>query len=170
MSNPVPIPAHERLVFARDRARYRGAAQDPNEGKITPRWLEWFSEQNQLLTTAAQRLFDVTKTDQSASLSATDMSSGALAAGLYRVSYYATVTQAATVSSSLIVTLDWTDRTNTKTLTGSAMTGNTLGTVQIGGGLIRIDKNSPIRYATTYVSVGATSMTYDLVLTLERVQ
>jgi hypothetical protein len=94
---------------------------------------------------------------------------GALTAGLYRVSYVARITRAATTSSSLTVSLSWTVGGNVVTLTGAPITGNTLGTVQCGGGLIRIDEGSPITYAAVYASVGAVGMQYAIDVVLEEV-
>lgn len=166
---PVPIPVHERIVTLRNRRRYpRPGDSDPQEGMATRSWIEWLTNQSTIQSQSPRRLHSVELQDQAASIAATDVSDGTLEAGLYRISYYATISQAATVSSSLTVALDWADRTETKTLTGVAVTANSLGTAQLGGGLIRVDRASPVRYTVTYASVGATAMKYDLALTLER--
>jgi hypothetical protein len=108
--------------------------------------------------------------EQSASISATDLTDGGVAAGLYRVSYYGAIIQAATTSSSLTVTLSFTHRGTAKSASGAAITGNTISTFQSGElPLIVSDGASPITYATTYASVGGTPMLYDLYVVLERV-
>lgn len=166
---PVPIPVHERMVSLRNRKRYpRPEDSDPQEGMATRSWIEWLTNQSAIQASSPRRVSYVELQDKAASVAATDISDGGLEAGFYRVSYYATISQAATTSCSLVVALDWTDRSAVKTLTGTAVTTNSTATVQVGGGLIRIDSNSPVRYTTTYGSVGATPMQYDLVITLER--
>ena len=90
-------------------------------------------------------------------------------AGIYRVSYYARITTPATVSSSLIVTISHTDRTIALTQSASAITGNTITTTQFGTLVLRVDRNSPVSYSTTYASVGATPMAYALDLAIEQV-
>jgi hypothetical protein len=109
-------------------------------------------------------------TDQSASMANTDLTGGAIVAGLYELRYWATVVQAATVSSSLTVTLTFTYRAVTKTASGAAMTTNTTGTHQSGSlPLFYSDASSPIQISTTYASVGGTPMLYDIFAVLLRV-
>jgi hypothetical protein len=111
----------------------------------------------------------VSLTNQSASIGATDFSGGGLSAGLYRLTYYTRITQAATTSSSLTVTLDWQDGGVAPSISGAAITGNTTTTIQSNTVLVRIDGSSPVRYSTTYSSVGATPMKHSLYITLEEV-
>lgn len=88
-------------------------------------------------------------------------------AGVYRVSYAVRVRQAATVSSSVSVTLQWTSGGVGQTFTSPALTGNTPTASQSGSLLTPVDGGSLISYATTYASTGATPMTYDLTLAVE---
>lgn len=106
---------------------------------------------------------------QNASISATPLVSAVLPAGLYRVSWYARITTVAGVSSSLAVTIGWTEGAVSLALSGAALTGNTTTTVQSGMVLLNIDNNTPITYATTYASNAAGVMKYELVMTVERV-
>jgi|TARA_R100000049_G_C1939092_1_gene83049 hypothetical protein len=106
---------------------------------------------------------------QSASIGTTAIPTATLATGLYRVGWTAKLTTAATTSSSLTVTLTWT-RGVTVTFAGAAITGNTTATFQSEIKQIKIDASSPVSYATTYVSVGATPMVYELAVVLERMQ
>lgn len=92
-----------------------------------------------------------------------------LEAGLYRVSWYARITRAATASSSLTVTIGWTDGGVACTASGAAMTGNTTGTVQSGSLLVRADASSTLTYAAAYATSGATTMQFGLELVVERV-
>ena len=169
--NAVPIPIGERVTVQRDRRKYPDPKQsDPKEGTITRAWAEWLTNQSQIQASTARRLFDVELQDQTGNIPATDVSNGTLAAGLYRVSYYATIVRSATSSSSLTVTLDFTDRSVSKSISGAAITSNLTSAAQSGSFLIRIEKNSPVRYSTTYASVGATTMAFDLCVTLEFVR
>ena len=155
---------------------FQQAPLNVNEAMVDERrrpsktFIEWIT--SALVTpveTAAQRLAAVSVSGQSASIGTTAIPTAALTAGLYLVSYYARITQAGTVSSSLTVTLHWTESTLALTVTGAAMTGNTTTTVQSGTHLVRIDASSPVSYSTTYASVGATAMQYRLDVVLERV-
>jgi hypothetical protein len=134
-------------------------------------WILWL--QQSLVTrvqASSQWLQTVTKTTQSASIGSTSIPIGDLTAGVYRVSYYARITQAATTSSSLTVTIGWTETAVVLSVSGAAMTGNTTTTVQSGTVFLRSDKNASLTYATTYASVGATPMQYRLDVTAERIQ
>ena len=167
--NPIPIPSNDRLVKLRNLRRYPNPGTDPNEGKMEDRWQEYFTQAAADLAAASVRVVDPEElTDQAASISATDLSGGDLAAGVYEFVALATITQAATTSMSLTLTLDWRSRTQTKS-ESAVSTVNSTGTVIRVGGLIRIDDSSPVRYATTYVSVGATPMKYELIVVLRRV-
>jgi len=138
-------------------------------GRLTEKWIDWFTSLNQQQNSTSQRLRTVTLEAQQASIGTTSIPVGALAAGLYRVTTYARITRAATTSSSLTVTLGWIESALTLTFAGAALTGNTTGTVQTDSYLVRIDAASPITYSTTYASVGGTAMQYRLDVVLERV-
>jgi hypothetical protein len=92
--------------------------------------------------------------------------------GLYRVSGYLVVDQAAT-SSSILPSIDitWVDQDNSNsqslTLTPTN-TGNSLTTYEEADGVISCGASSTITYATSgYGSTGATPMTYSFHLRLE---
>jgi hypothetical protein len=97
------------------------------------------------------------------------MSGSALAAGTYEFEWFVSIRTAAGTSSSVIVTVDFTYRTATKTFSYPTVNGNTTGTFGHGGGIIVIDNASPVRYSTTYASNAAGVMHYDLILILRRV-
>jgi len=136
--------------------------------KLTRPWSDWFQAFVDAVNAAPSTKSAVALTAKAASIAATDLTDGTYPAGVYRVSYYARITQAATTSSSLTVTIDWTDGAVNPSQAGAAMTGNTTTTVQSGSVLLRSDKAAAINYATTYASVGATPMQYRLDVTLER--
>jgi hypothetical protein len=109
-------------------------------------WLDWFTQQ-QLINAG-----------------------GTLDAGTYRISYYARITRAATVNSSLTIDFDWVDGGVTQTFTGAAMVGNTTTTHQELSFPIVIDQLTAVRYTATYASAGATSMQFKLYIALEELE
>lgn len=139
-------------------------------GRMNQRWYIFFRDQQaQVASTPQSVIPPVEVTAQEASISTTPLPTEALAPGLYRVSYYARVTRAATSSSSLTVTITWTDGSVACSFSGAALTGNTTGTLQTETLLIEIDQASPVSYATTYATSGATTMQYKLAIVLEAV-
>lgn len=86
-----------------------------------------------------------------------------------RVSIYARVTQAATVSSSLSVTLSWEDGGVPCSETFGPNTGNTTASVISAVRMINADKDSLIEVSTAYASSGATAMAYSLDVLVEEI-
>lgn len=131
-------------------------------------WIAWL--QNSLVPrvqNAPQLLKAVSLTNKSASIGATALPLGIIPAGRYRIDYFIKVSQAATVSSSLTVTLGFSVDGTACTQTAAAVTGNTIATTQSGSIFIRIQSNSAITYAVLYASVGGTPMkfTFDIDVT-----
>ena len=159
--NNAPLPIQERLIkVAVDmREKVPGFLEDV--------WIDFLQRMLDQINAGTWVRQNVGLATQGASIGATDFSGGGLSAGLYRITYYTRITRAASVSSSLIVTFDWTDQGVSVSASGTAITGNTTSTFQSGTLMIYTDSNSPVRYSTTYVSVGATSMQYKLLVTLE---
>lgn len=166
----VPLPFGDPIATPRDRQRYAAGQKDPKEGRVPRSWQEALTNLQDVTQASAVRLNQVTRTGMTASIAATDFSGGDLSAGLYLVQYYAEITVAAGTSSSLTVTFDWTHRSISKSVNGAAIVNGTNSTVQTGPPhLIRIDSASPVRYSTTYVSVGAPAMEYALYATVSKV-
>jgi len=141
------------------------------DGRLSAPWWDYFNLLPLTLSLSIERVNSVTLETQGAAITATDFSGGGLTVGLYRVSYYARITRAATTSSSLTVTVAFTGGGVSPSFSGAAMTGNTTTTVGSSTWLIRIDNaTTAINYSTAYVSVGATSMQYCLDLVLEKVK
>lgn len=147
----------------------RDPLAERSTGLMTMPWINWFTQLVLNANAAPARLVSVTATAQNAAIGTTSFALGALASGLYRVSYMARITTAATTSSSLTVTVGFTNGGVTCALAGAAMTGNTTSTVQSGVFLLQIDQSTPVTYSTAYASVGATAMVYGLWLTAEQV-
>lgn len=132
-------------------------------------WEKWVRALLARVNQTPQLLGVLSKTLQSAALGATAIPTPTLAPGLYRVSYSARVTRPATTSSSLTVTVGWTDGTVACSESSAAITGNTTGTQVNRTMLVRIDSATTITAATAYSSVGATTMQYRLDVTVELV-
>lgn len=146
--------------------------QDPVTGKLgllSEAWRNWFARLPETLNAIPARINAVALSAQSASITATDFSGGALLEGLYRATYYARITRAATTSSSLIISFTWTEGGVSQTAVGTAIVGNTTATGQSDSVMMRLDKGTVPRYATTYASVGATAMNYSLSVVLEKI-
>jgi hypothetical protein len=167
--NNAPFPIGEPIAQKRRKGFKEG--EDPLEGLMPEAWVDSFSGLQGLLEKFPGRVgVSVALTAQAASIAATDISDGNLSTGLYRISYYTRVTQVASVSSSLEVTLDWQDGGVTVAFTGAAITGNLTTSFQSYSlPLIFVDAASPVRYSTTYSSAGLSAMNYSLYVVLEEV-
>lgn len=131
-------------------------------------WVQYFTSRDARIESSADTVIDTLVTGQAASIGATALSVGTTA-GLFRVSVLANITRAATTSSSLAVTVAWTAGGVALSKTYTAITGNTTATYLAETLPVRIDASTSLTYATTYASVGATTMQYQLELCVERV-
>src|SRR5512139_132421 len=130
-------------------------------GRLTMLWKQWFGRVPATLASIPNIFNTVSLSTQAASITATDFSGTTPKAGVYRITYHARITRAATTSSTLTVTLAWTEGGVGQSAAGAAMIGNTTTTIQSDTLLIRSDA-AAVTYATTYGSVGATTMQYSL--------
>lgn len=165
--NPLLLPLQDPIARPR-RAGFENRP-DPLEGQVTDSWQQVFTA---LSTTVSQQPTLITKvslTGQGAAIAATDLSGGSQSTGLFRITYYARITTAAGVSSSLTVTIGWTETGSALTLSGTAMTGNTTTTTQSGTVMVYADSATPITYATAYASNAAGVMRYRLSVILENI-
>lgn len=165
--NKAPIPLEDPIAQVRRESVPKGQ-KDPLEGHITLPWIDFFTAQGDAIQAAPSRVNAEALTNQDASVGATDLTGGNASAGLYRLTYYARLTQAATTSSSLEIVLDWTDNGIARSFNGAAITSNSTTTGwQSETKMIRSDGLSPIRYSTIYSSTGGTPMLYALSVVLE---
>ena len=162
-----PIPLQDPIATPRDMKVPRGR-EDPEEGLIAQPWVRWFTGLGEDQDASQTRIGSVALTGQSATLATTAIDAESLSAGLYTVQYYARITTAATTSSSLTVTLSWTDGGVSCSFSGAAITGNTTATTQSELKLVRADATTPISYATTYASDVAAQMQHSLYIVLQR--
>ena len=138
------------------------------QGILTSPWQVWLRGVTDALNAAPQVQTSVTGTPTGASIGTTTLLADTGSAGVFRVSWFLRTTQAATTSSSVAVTVGFTDGV-ALTISGTAVTGNTTTTIQQQSVTVRCDAASAITYSTTYSSVGATPMQYALSVVVERV-
>ena len=153
---------------------FRGSLVEGSNQFLSRFWLRYFQSVVDVVNNSARKLSLTSLTAQGASVSATALDTGALDPGLYRITYSARVTRAATTSSSLTVTISWMDGDVAQSQSGAAMTGNTTtteqnGTVFVHNGTNTLVANDVVKYATTYASSGATSMQYSLYVLAEQI-
>ena len=175
MAKPAPIPVTSAVITTEIDPTSGG---DLQTGLVSSPWFEYFlqmQDRAEKSPYAIGTLFDML-TGQTAAIAATSLTISTptglttkLSKGLYRVSTYVRITQAASTSSSLTVTLGWTDGTVACTSSGSAVTGNTTATTGSQSVMIRSDADGSVTYATAYSSSGATAMQYRLDVVLEQV-
>jgi hypothetical protein len=105
---------------------------------------------------------------QAASIASTPVYTSA-PVGTYRFCYDLRVTQAATTSSSILITQIWNNGT-AKTSAFAATTTNTVGDEQGSCSILYSAAGQNISYSTTYASTGGTPMQYSVRVTVERLQ
>jgi hypothetical protein len=167
--NNAPIPTDDPFVNPRG-VQFKEGQIDQNEARLSKAAIDWLTVLNSNVNLSEVRIGeDVGLSNLSASIGATDFSGGVLNAGLYEAVYYAQITQAATISSSLTITFDWLYGGVVQSHSFAAITGNTVTTNQ-GDTLPLFADGAPIRFSTTYASVGATPMKYALYVELLRIR
>lgn len=164
-STPAPVPWNTPIIQL-DPVTLR-----PMPGYLMGKdWGNWFfTSLVQQVANAPQFYAPVAVTNQGASIAPTPIPLPALATGLYRVTTYVRITTVDPVSSSLTVSILWTDGGVSCALSGAPMTGNTTNTVQSNTATVQIDAGSPISYSTAYVSNTPGAMKYKLILLVESV-
>lgn len=161
-TSPVPI---ESYIVDQDRDRTTGKLSWT--GYMSATFADWLLELVARINDSPEQQASVSRTGQQASIGTTPLPMPNVSAGLYRITVYARVTRPGTVSSSLAVTIGWTDGTVTCSYPFAAVTGNTTATVLVGTITVRSDQAGALTYATTYATAGATDMQYAIDLVVE---
>ena len=162
------MPTYDPLV-ERPTPKLPSGQRDLKAYTVTESWVKWFTQLSQGVSQSSVLLSTTSLTSQAASITTTTINTGPLNAGLYRITWYARITQAASSSSSLTITIGWTDASVAVTYAGSAITGNTTTTFQSVTQTVYSDRLSDLTYATTYSSTGATAMQHSLYIVVEKV-
>lgn len=139
---------------------------DKATGLMSDVWVRWFQTVIAAVNASGQQISAPSLTAQSSAITVTAFPIRPVAAGRYRVTLYARITTPASVSSSLDVTIGWTDGGVACSQDFGAITGNTTVTTASETFTFRADQGSQVTYATAYVSSG-TPMAYALDLVLE---
>ncbi len=138
-------------------------------GYLGSDWYQSLFAMQQRVSLSAQVITNpiISLSAQSGSISPTALPVGALSSGVYRIGWYARITQAATTSSSLTVGFAWTEGGLGLTGNGAALVSNLITATQSGSAIVRADPSSPLSYFTTYASVGGVPMLYSLTIMAE---
>ena len=132
------------------------------KGLISGIWFRFFSQLvSRSVITILRVATPVHRTGLSASIVATTLFIPSQP-GAYRVSWTAHITRAAGTSSSVAVTIGWTQGGVACSKAFTALTGNTTATVDGDSVTIRPDAGIAVTYAVAYASVGAPVATYDV--------
>jgi hypothetical protein len=104
-----------------------------------------------------------------AAVGVTNLLGGGVAGAVYRVSYYLTVGQAATTSSAVQVNFSHNDGRAFLAKSSANLNSNVV--MSDSGSFVFGEwSSSPITYAVTYASVGATPMQYGLMIVVEKIR
>lgn len=132
-------------------------------------WLTYFLNKDRLVAQSVRSLVPVILKAQAAAIPTSPIGAGILPTGPYLLAYYLRITQAASVSSSVQPTFNWTDGAQACSRTGAAVTGNTTNTTDSGIVLVQADAPGTLTYTTTYASVGGVPMQYNLEIAIFKV-
>ena len=163
---PLSGPPTDDIAVPKDQTDPRGKRLPALQ--IGFEWLRWLNGLAVDVDEKPARKAVRNLSAQGASIATTALPIGTIHAGLWRVSYNARISRAAGTSSSLEVTISWTQNTIAMSSTGAAIIGNTTATHQFGTLILRVDAATPISYATTYGSVGVPTAQYSLDLCAEQ--
>lgn len=131
-------------------------------------WIKWLTALLTAASASSQQIGSVFLAAQAAAITTTAIPLPPLTDGLYRINYYVRKTTVPSVSSSLTVTVGWTDGGIALTSSGAALTLNTTSAYQAGSVLVQADANSSLTYAVSYASSGTTPLQYALSLTVDQ--
>lgn len=166
-ANLAPPPAQDSLIEL-DESPGR---KDPFYAAKT--WLIWFQQilitrlQNAVIVTQHVYVPNAVLTGTAAIPTASLLTT--TTSGFYRVSYAFHVTQPATTSSSLQLTIGWVQSGTAMTKVFAADTSNLPTTFQGADFAVRADVLTDITYSMAYASVGATPMKFELDVSAEQV-
>jgi hypothetical protein len=131
-------------------------------------WRNYLQDLQNVGQASPQILPETTKAAQTAAIATTPLPLPGISAGYYRVSVYQLITAPAVTSSSLQVTIGWTDQSLAVSRQLAAITSNTLAASDGIAFPIHVDNASPITYAVAYASNGANQMTYNIGILIEQ--
>jgi len=135
---------------------------------MAPVWLDWIIQFVALLGQTARSVVLKRYTAQGASIGTTALLAvGTLSATRFRIAIAARVSQQATTSSSLVVRINTTIDGIACTMSTPALVSNDRTKPESVTWLVRADSPLLLTFDTTYASVGATPMQYELTVAVE---
>lgn len=138
---------------------------------MTATWLDWLVQLIAQFSQTARRVVAVGLASQAAAIGATGLlAAGTLQATIFRVSIATRVTQQATTSSSLTVTINTVIDGIACQISTPALVSNNRTRPETSTFLLRADSPLLLTYSTAYASVGATPMAYSIDVVVEAVQ
>lgn len=143
--------------------------KSPRTWVFTWELIQYFLQRQTQIDTSPQALRRVSLTNQQASIALKPIPLPSLAAGLYRITSFLHVTQAADTSSHATLSIGFTASGATCSVSGAVMNGNTVTTVQTNTWLLKIDGATALTYQIDYASAAVTPMTFDLELLVESI-
>ena len=167
LQNDVPPPVGVPIARKR-RPEFSEKNPDPLEGLITDEWAAHWANQENVIERFPGRVAEVNLADQAASIGVTDINTGPLSGGRYRISYFAAVTTQGGISETVDITFAWTYRGAAYSLAIATLNSISLGAHREGSFLISIDGLSPVTYQV--VVANHTTGLYDLAIVLEEVK
>jgi len=154
-------------------APVRDAVSEPNpdtkKQMLTRPWVDWFAALGMRIDEQTRKLDVIEMYNLSGGFGVTPIPLSVADQGIFRITYYTRIMQQAATSSSVQVTIGWTDGAITCFQAFPPMTGNTQGTTQSNTIMVRNDQASPLTYQVTYASNAAGQMRYSLVIMVEQV-
>lgn len=158
-----------------DEAIARPDPRDPRSKdlptfRIGPRWLRWLSGLTLELNKTPSRQASVKLTGQGAAIATTALPIGSVTPGIWSITTSLRVTRVGSVSSSVRLTIAWTEGGVSQTEQGTLLNGNLTTTREGRVFVVRPDNATTISYSTTYADGGgAVPMQYSLDLVAVRV-
>ena len=139
-------------------------------GVLTVPWQQWMSRMPETFHAIPSVINSVVLNDQEADIAPTDLAETTLTEGIYRVCYFTHIHRPATGSSSLVITIAWTDDDGPHSKVGATINGNSQTTSQDGVIILYSAPGELVTYEVAYNSVGATTMQYIFCAFIEQIR
>lgn len=160
------LPIDEEIAVAAD-PRHPLAKKLPKL-LIGISFTRWLSGLRAEVDARPKRDVHVRRASNSAAIATTALAIDTVHAGVWRVSVQVRVVTPATTSSEVRATISWTQGGVTQTQTTANLVGNLTTTREGLTVVLRATQGTPVSYAASYSSVGATAMVYELDVVAEQ--
>lgn len=157
-----PLPTRDPIAVPHPQDQRTPLVEKLPRLVVGDKFVRWFSGLAGEVNARPKRQIHRKLTAQAAAIATTPLAIGTVYEGIWRVSVTVRVTRAATTSSEVRVTISWTEGGVAQSEQTTLLNGNLTSTREGRTFIIRADGSTPISYATSYASVGATTMQYSL--------